>query len=73
MGRRTIVVLSMMALLFVGRLTGFAVADSLAPTAGTLTEGVSFPGSFSGADASTAGTPDAPGASPATVTIRLQA
>jgi hypothetical protein len=39
-----------------------------------LTEGISFPGPFSGADASTAGHSSfAPGATRATVTIRLPA
>jgi hypothetical protein len=76
MSRRLVAVLSMMALLLVGGLTGYAVADSLAAPAGggTLTEGVSFPGPFSGADASTAGHASfAAGTSRATVTIRLPA
>jgi len=70
--RRTLAVLGVAALL-TGGLTGYAVAGGTSGT-GILTDGVSFPGPFSGADASTAGHATfAEGATRTTVTIRLPA
>jgi hypothetical protein len=74
--RRSLLALAATAALLTAGLTGYAVAGGSAPPpgTGTLTNGVSFFGPYSGADASTAGHGSfASGESVTKVTIRLPA
>lgn len=74
--KKQLVIAAGAALLMTGAGAGYAVASSASgpPGTGTLSQGYSVPGPFSGADASTAGTGVVPaGSRRAVITVRLPA